>query len=423
MYGFAKSLLRTAVTREPGPLLLRNVQPRLVRHLPRAGLYLHVPFCRDLCPYCPYNRWLYDEDAYALFEDAVKREITRTAERTAVGHVSSLYVGGGTPTIDAPGLLRILEHVRRHFGPADETCVELHPAWMPPETLTQLRDWGVDMVSVGAQTFDDHHLKRIGRKHTAADSAEAVRSAVRAGFETVNVDLMFVLPGQSLEQVRADAETAIAAGASQISTNPLLGFPYSQQGRQQGFRRVRRPNGRLTRRMLTAIDRVARAGGLRRCAVWSWIKPNRRKFSAVARHYYLGFGPGAASMTGKDLFFNTFHIQAYAEAVGRGSPVTLCLPLNRRLEMAYWLYWRLYEMQVGRALFAKMFDWDLEAHYGWLFVLPRALGLMRQAGQGYEVTDRGAYWIHRLQNAFSLDYITRIWSQCRREPWPQEVRL
>lgn len=423
MYRLAKSLLRTAVTREPRPLLLRNVQPRPVRHLPRAGLYLHVPFCRDLCPYCPYNRWLYDEDLYALFEEAVKREIARTAERTAIGQVPSLYVGGGTPTVNPEGLLRILEHLRRHFSPADATCVELHPAWMPPETLTRLRESGVDMVSVGAQTFHDHHVKRIGRKHTAADAADAVRNAVRAGFDTVNVDLMFVLPEQSLEEVQADTETAIAAGASQISTNPMLGFPYSQLGRQQGFRRVRRPNGRLTRRMLTAIDRVARARGLRRCAVWSWIKPDRRKFSTVARHYYLGFGPGAASMTGNDLFFNTFHIEAYAEAVRRGSPVTLCLPLNRRLEMAYWLYWRLYEMQVGRAPFAKLFGRDLETHYGWLFLLPRALGCMRKAAQGYEVTDRGAYWIHRLQNAFSLDYITRIWSLCRREPWPQEVRL
>ncbi|HUU84924.1 MAG TPA: radical SAM protein [Phycisphaerae bacterium] len=423
MYRIAKTLLRTAVTGQWRPLVLRQGQPRLPRRMAWAGLYLHVPFCRDLCPYCPYNRWPYDDTAYAVFEEAVKIEIARTAQRIAIDRIPSLYVGGGTPTVNVDGLLRILAHIRSHFGQIDETCVELHPAWMPPETLARLRDAGVDRVSVGAQTFHDHHLERIGRKHTAAAGAEAVRSAVAAGFDTVNVDLMFVLPGQTVDEVRADAEGAIAAGAHQISANPMLGFPYSERGREEGLRRVRRPNGRLTRRMLAAIDGVARSHGFERCAVWSWLAPSRRKFSTVARHYYLGFGPSAASMTGRDLFFNTFQVEAYAEAVRNGSPVTLCLPLNRRLEMAYWLYWRLYEMRVGRASFAGMFDRDLSAAAGWLFAAPRALGLMRKAADGYEVTGRGAYWIHRLQNGFSLEYITRIWTQCRRQPWPQEVRL
>jgi oxygen-independent coproporphyrinogen-3 oxidase len=386
-------------------------------------LYLHTPFCRDLCPYCPYNRWPYDARQYELFEEAVKREITQTARRTSIGHIPSLYVGGGTPTVDPDGLLRILAHLTSELGRADRTCVELHPAWMPSATLASLRQAGVDMVSVGAQTFHDHHLQRIGRKHTAAEGARAVADAVQAGFETVNVDLMFVLPGQTLDEVRRDVESALDAGATQISTNPMLGFPYSRLGRQKGLARVQRPRGRLTRRMLAAIDRTARARGLERCAVWSWLKPQHHKFSTVARHYYLGFGPSAASMTGRDLYFNTFHVEAYADAVRKGMPVALCLPLNLRREMAYWLYWRLYEMRVGRESFAAMFGRNLDKRYGWLFALPRLLGLMRKGGPGYEVTDRGAYWIHRLQNSFSLDYITRIWSLCRREPWPSEVRL
>lgn len=402
---------------------LRHVQPQTPAYLPQAGLYLHVPFCSDLCPYCPYNRWPYDDAAYGVFEDAVKSDITRIARQTNIGHVPSLYVGGGTPTINLPGLLRILDHLRGHFGPADQTCVELHPTWMPPDTLTSLRAWGVDMVSVGAQTFHDQHLQRLGRKHSAADGADAVQRAADAGFDAVNVDLMFVLPGQTVDEVRTDAETAIAAGASQISANPLLGFPYSRFGRREGLRRVRRPSGRLTRHMLAAIDEVARSHGFERCAVWSWLKPGRHKFSAVARHYYLGFGPSAASMTGHDLYFNTFHVEAYARGVHQGSPVSLCLPLNRRLEMAYWLYWRLYEMRVDSAAFGAMFGRDLARHFGWLFAVPRMLGLMRRTEQDYQVTDRGAYWIHRLQNSFSLDYITRIWGLCRREPWPPEVCL
>ena len=423
MSSLAKTLLRIAVTREAGPLVLCHAEPRFPRFLPQAGLYLHIPFCKDLCSYCPYNRWQYDDHTYAVFEDAVKQEIEHSAGRTAIGRISSLYVGGGTPTVNLPGLLRILDHLGSHFGRANTTCVELHPAWMPPATLGALQRHGVDMVSVGVQTFHDHHLHRLGRRYTAAEAAEAVRNAARAGFDTVNVDLMFVLPGQSLDEVGVDVETAIATGASQISVNPMLGFPYSRLGRQRGLKRVRRPSGRLTRRMLRVIDGVAQSQGLKRCAVWSWLKPEHEKFSSVARHRYLGFGPSAASMTGRELFFNTFHVEAYAHSVRRGSPATLCLPLNPRLEMAYWLYWRLYEMHVSQEAFMALFHRNLDTHYGWLLLFPRLLGLMRRTRHGYEVTRRGAYWIHRLQNSFSLDYMTRIWGLCRREPWPQEVRL
>ena len=423
MYSIAKALVRRAVIRQAGGLRLQHGEPQLPGRLDRAGLYLHVPFCRRPCPYCAYNRWEYDAGLYATFEEAVKQEISQTARRTAIGEITSLYVGGGTPTVNTGGLLRILDHLRASFGPANQTCIELHPDWMPPETLDRLRRWGVDMVSIGAQSFHDHHLARIGRSHSAARARQAIRDAVEAGFTTVNVDLMFVLPGQAVAEVEDDVATAIGCGATQISTNPLLRFPYARLGRQAGLTRVGRPNGRQTRRMLATIDRVARAHRLRRCAVWSWIRPQGRKFSAVARHHYLGFGPSAASMTGRDLFFNTFHVGAYAEAVRRGSAVSLSMPLSRRLEMAYWLYWRLYELTVGRAPFASMFDRDLGRYYGWLFVVPRLLRLMRRTREGYEVTDRGAYWIHRLQNAYSLDYITRIWSRCRQEPWPAEVRL
>ncbi len=423
MFRFAQTLLRSTVTRSWRPLRLRKAKPQVPAHLAQAGLYLHVPFCSDLCAHCPYNRWRYDEAAYAVFEDAVRSDISRTALQTSVGHVSSLYVGGGTPTVNPEGLLRILNHLRSHFGSPDQTCIELHPSWMPHATLAGLRSWGVNMVSVGAQTFCDHHLQALGRKYSATEAIAAVRNAVGVGFDTVNVDLMFVLPGQTVDEVRADAEAAILSGADQLSANPLLSFPYSPGGKRERLRRVRRPPGRLTRRMLEAIDRIARKHGFERCAVWSWLKPGRPKFSAVARHYYLGFGPSAASMTGENLYFNTFHVDAYAQGVRWNSPVSLCLSLDYRQEMAYWLYWRLYEMRVGRAAFADMFNRDLETQFGWLFLVPRLLGLMRKVDGGYEVTDRGAYWIHRMQNDFSLDYITRIWSRCRREPWPQGLRL
>jgi oxygen-independent coproporphyrinogen-3 oxidase len=98
--------------------------------------------------------------------------------------------------------------------------------------------------------------------------------------------------------------------------------------------------------------------------------------------------------------------------------------LDRRQEMAYWLYWRAYELFAGREDFRALFDGaDLDATFGALFAPFRAAGFMRRTPAGFEITDAGAFWIHRLQNEYSLAYIDRLWGRCRRTAWPAEVRL
>ena len=411
------------VIKQRQPLILQRGKPRFPEYLPSAGIYVHVPFCKNLCPYCPYNRWEYENRQYARFEEAIKIEISNARSQTAVGHIPSLYIGGGTPTVDPDGLLRILSHVRSEFGQLDSTCVELHPSWMPLETLKKLKEGGVNAVSIGAQSFHDRHLQKIGRSNHAAETRQAVANAVKTEFETINVDILFALPDETADEVRRDAETAIECGANQISAYPLFGFPYSESGKNVGSTQVRRPGGRLMRRMLSVIDEVAESHGFRRCAVWSWIKPGAEKFSSASRHVYLGFGPGAASMTGREFFINTFPIDSYVESVHGEGPTALCMPMDEYREMAYWIYWRLYEMKVGSSDFNALFHKNLSTQVGYLFLLPRVLGLRRKNDNGYEVTGRGAYWIHRLQNEFSLDYIAKTWGLCRSNPWPETVIL
>jgi oxygen-independent coproporphyrinogen-3 oxidase len=389
------------------------------------GLYLHVPFCRKLCPFCPYHRVRFEEAAFAQFEQSVKQEIDLCAPWLASSRITSLYVGGGTPTVDVAGFVRILDHLTSTLRRPSDICVELHPTHMDAGCLAALRDAGTTQVSVGVESLCDATLQRLGRGHTAAEAKDALDRATRTGFDSVNADLMFAIPGQSLEEWGDTVTATLESAVDQVSTYPLFSFPYSDMGRERRLRKIGRPTTRLVLSMLARTEELAERQGFERCAVWSWRRPGRKKFSSITRHHYVGFGPSAASMTGAHFQVNTFDLHAYAETLPARRPVAVGAALDRRLEMAYWLYWRIYELAVARADFTDVFgpEEDLDHRFRRLLRPLCAARLMTEEDWGYQVTHSGAFWIHRLQNEFSLNYINRLWGACQNEAWPEEVRL
>jgi oxygen-independent coproporphyrinogen III oxidase len=420
-----KPLLQKLVTGQVRRFRLTSREPRWPGCGLGLGLYLHVPFCKKLCPYCPYNRVQYEEDLFAIYERAIKQEIDLYEPRLRGSRFNSLYIGGGTPTVNWPGLLRILTHLRQRLPLECDICIELHPANMDLSCLQALKDFGVNALSIGVETTSDVLLQRIGRNHDGRMAIEGVRRAVDLGFQSINVDLMFALPGQTLEDWATDVKTIVDLGVDQLSTYPLFTFPYSELGQEQRVKNVTRPGHRRIRSMLEFTDAYCEQNGLHRCAVWSWLRPSKPKFSSITRHRYVGFGPSAASMTGGEFYVNTFDVNAYAEALPGRRPVAVSMPVSPRLEMAYWLYWRIYELKLEEDPFQGLFGpvTSLERQFGPLMLPLVASGLMTRTATGYEVTKSGAYWIHRLQNEYSLNYIDRLWGACRKEPWPETVRL
>lgn len=426
-----KPLFRRYATGGWGRFRMRPGEASFPPRLDRLGLYLHVPFCRKLCAHCPYNRVPYDPDLYRRFEEAAGEEIRIAARRLEEARrdgpggrpsIASLYVGGGTPTVEPESLLRLLRRMAEAFGPAGDVSIELHPA-AGDSSIALLKEAGVTMVSVGAQSFTDRILQAIGRSHDAAAAEETVRRAVAARFDTVNVDLMFALPGQTLEDLDRDLARALALEADQVSAYPIFAFPYTEMGRRLGLRKIRRPPGKLIREMLALVRRKAREGGMVQCSVWSFARPNRRKYTSTTRHHYLGIGPSAASMLPGQFRLNTFSVAEYAKAVPERLPVALAMPVSRRLEMAYWFYWRLYEMRIPEADFRALFDRDLREVFGAALWALERLGMVRRRDGGWEVAEEAAYWIHRVQNEYALAYIDRLWGRCREEAWPEEVRF
>lgn len=420
-----KPLVQKAVTGKASRFCLMRQEPKWPKNLSFPGLYLHIPFCKNLCPYCPYNRVEYDESLFASYESAVKQEVDMYVHDLQGLPFVSLYVGGGTPTVNWKGLLRILDHMRRRLSLNCDICVELHPANMEKDCLVALKDMGVTMLSIGVESTSDILLERIQRSHDGSTAIHALKEALGVGFKSVNVDLMFALPGETLEDWKSDVRAVVDIGVDQVSTYPLFSFPYSDLGRTLGIKKVTRPPHRIVKAMLDFTDEYCAEKGLHRCAVWSWLKPSKNKFSSITRHHYVGFGPSAASMTGTDFYVNTFHVEAYAKCLPNKRPVALSMSVDRHVEMAYWLYWRIYELEVRDIEFQRVFgnETSLKEQFGHLFWPFITMGMMERTNDSYRVTKAGAYWIHRLQNEYSLNYITNLWGTCRREPWPSEVRL
>jgi len=234
---------------------------------------------------------------------------------------------------------------------------------------------------------------------------------------------MFSLPSQTLNDWEHDLQTVIREGANQLSTYPLFSFPYSELGITENRKRVKRPKDQMVRSMLNMTHDYTLNNGYKQCAVWSWIHPSRKKFSSITRHHYVGFGPSAASMTGRHFYVNTFSVEEYAKALPDRLPVALSMPVDLRLEMGYWLYWRVYEMKIPICEFREIFGCELDDIYGWPIRWLERLGMLRLKNESYIITQDAAYWIHRLQNEYSLNYINRLWGRCKKEPWPKEVSL
>ena len=171
---------------------------------PPLGLYLHIPFCRQRCDFCAFYLEIHRDSRADRFVRSLIREIELSGrQHVAAGRpIQSVYLGGGTPTVLAAAqLIAILSAIRTHLTLASdcEITVEGHPSTISEQDLAQLRQAGVTRLSLGAESMEDRELARIGRPGTARETVTAVAQARSAGLENINLDLMYGLPGQGLD--------------------------------------------------------------------------------------------------------------------------------------------------------------------------------------------------------------------------------
>ncbi len=200
--------------------------------LPPLSLYVHLPWCVRKCPYCDFNSHAAPPGApFARYVTAVLADLAHEAGRAAGRRIESIYLGGGTPSLFGASHVRdILDAAKAALCVAAdcEVTMEVNPGTVERGDLQAFRDAGVTRISLGAQSFDDRMLAVLGRIHAAADILEAYEQAAAAGFSSINVDLMFALPGQSQDAAAADVRELIRLAPPHVSYYQLTLEPNTE---------------------------------------------------------------------------------------------------------------------------------------------------------------------------------------------------
>ena len=428
-------MFKKLIRRLMNVLLTRSSHFRLVNEVPEienkvdgiesVGLYLHIPFCHQICPYCPYNKVIFKEELARRYVNAVLREIGIYASIVGEKPITSFYIGGGTPTtLLGKGVDTILERIYDVFNMQCEIHMESHPNDLSDHNLDLIHGLKVRHLSIGVEALQDRHLKTLHRPYSAAYVKDAVQRAVNRKFTCVNTDFIFALPGQTYSEIEEGGHTLVDLGVDQISAYPLFRFPYTrwvEVAKRKKFKRV----GLLERRkMLSILERIFYDADYRRTSVWAFTKPSVPKYCSVTVPLYIGLGASGGSYLSDVLYFNTFNVEAYIQALMDGRlPIALSMHLSRAMQMAGWLYWRIYETEFVRSEFRNRFGEEYDRVYGvytWLFSI---LGMLKENDDRIVLSDRGAYWLHVLQDIFSINYISKLWGISRHQPWPESVSL
>ena len=387
-YSAAMRFTEDDVARSPPPAPSRPCQ-----------LYVHVPFCEVLCPFCSFHRVRYREDRTARYFDALRGEIRLYHE--AGFRFSDVYVGGGTPTVDSTQLLETIALVRS-LSPVHTVSIETNPNHLEPAVLQQYRAAGVTRMSVGVQSFDDGLLRGMERleKYGNGEQIRARLAAAHGIFPTLNVDMIFNLPGQTLAILGRDLDWLRELDVDQVSFYPLMTAPTA---RHKMAKTMGQNDPALRHRMYELIlDHLL--PHYRASSAWCFSR-GEGMFDEyiIDQDDYVGVGSGAFSYVGGAMYSTTFSLNHYCRIVEGGhTGVTNRRVLGARERMRYDFLVRLFGGELR-------YDYIAE-RYGrafWLKLAPelavmRMIGATRHDADAIRLTRRGLYcWVLMMAEFFN----------------------
>ena len=288
-----------------------------------AGIYLHIPFCRKLCYYCDFYHIISNDDN-SLFINALKKEAELRANYLAGNTVSTIYLGGGTPSVfTAKETGSVLDHIRQHFvvEKENEITIELNPDDVNKDYLKELTDTGVNRVSLGVQSWRDEDLKMMNRRHTASQAYDALAKLTEAGFKNISVDLIYGIPGMDSVNWASNLDKTLSFDIKHLSAYHLTIEPGTVFNRmKEKGSIVEIDEDESTSEFNILLEKTGSAGFIN-YEISNFGKPGY--FSIHNTNYwrqvpYLGLGPSAHSFNGYSRQWNVRDLKKYIKSMNSG---------------------------------------------------------------------------------------------------------
>lgn len=342
-----------------------SIHPTTIKAVPgpKTGhtytLYAHVPFCESLCPYCSFNRFVLNRDKALRYFNSLREEMRIVADLGY--HFSSLYLGGGTPTILPEELIATIDLARELFGIQEVSC-ETNPNHLNPEMIGLLEN-RVQRLSVGVQSFDDGLLKQMNR-YEKFGSGSTILENIRAAaphFKSLNVDMIFNFPSQTPEILRQDIQQVIASGAQQVTFYPLMTSPSVSRSMKNSV-------GELKTEREAAYYHIINEGLAKDfvpLSAWTYARGDSSLIDEyiVESEEYVAVGSGSFSYLDGNLYASTFSLNEYEQRVQAGEmAISGMRHFTPYQQMRYRMMMDMFGLKFDREEFEKRFG--VPAHLG-----------------------------------------------------------
>jgi oxygen-independent coproporphyrinogen-3 oxidase len=364
----------------------------MIRHI-----YVHIPFCARICPYCAFYKDLLDRSQTQRFCEAILCELKEHAKDRQL-RPATIYFGGGTPTALTTSQLEFLLggfHAHLDLSKLEEWTIEANPGSVSARKAEVLKKFGVNRISMGVQSWDDALLKILGREHNANQAEQSFRILRDAGFTNINVDLMFGLPGQTAEQWKATLEKTIALGPEHISAYCLT-YEEDTEFLLRQARGELRANPETDAGFFEMTMSILQAAGYEHYEISNYARPSYMSLhnrAYWAGEDYLGLGPSAFSTVGQQRSQNVADYRGYAERVlSNQSPVGSTEDLTNEMRRAERIALSLRTRDGVSAALLESFPKETREF--------TALGLLRRSNGNFILTPRGKLLADSVAEAF-----------------------
>jgi oxygen-independent coproporphyrinogen III oxidase len=349
-----------------------------------TALYIHIPFCKQKCNYCDFVSYAGKEELIDSYVEALVREL-ESLRSTIHDPLSTIFFGGGTPTLLEP------KHIARIIGSVEcrtlsveqsEITIEANPGTANKEKLRSLRELGINRLSIGVQSFNDRHLKTLGRIHDAATAQRFYHDARDAGFDNLNLDLIFALPGQTLKEWQQDLEQAINLGPNHLSVYNLQIEEGTPLYAELPTSNLKLPDNETEYSMYKSAIETLTASGYKHYEISNFAKPGfecQHNLVYWRNGNYLGVGAGAHSHWNGRRWSNPNCLEQYLET----ATFSRRFPAETRPDRRETIF-----------LGLRLLDGIAQEHFAGFEKEVKELmddGLLEQAGGNYRLTRKGLY--------------------------------